>query len=74
MCIRDSNIIYNDIKEQLAKELLRWMTEQGDFLITHTMPLIKPTLHPLDRTSKWNKPDKKLLGTLKDEDYMEVHY
>jgi uncharacterized sulfatase len=69
-----NNTKYNDIKQQLAKELLRWMTEQGDFLITHTMPLIKPTLHPLDRTSKWNKPDKKLLGTLKDEDYMEVHY
>jgi hypothetical protein len=50
------------------------MTQQGDFLITNTMPLIKPTLHPLDRTSKWNKPDKALLGTLTDEDYMEVHY
>ena len=50
------------------------MTEQGDFLITHTIPLIKPTIHPLDRTSKCNKPNKKLLGTLKDEDYMEVHY
>lgn len=49
---------YNDIKEELAKELVQWMTQQGDFLITHTMPLIKPTLHPLDRTSKWNKPEK----------------
>lgn len=65
---------YNDIKEELAKELVQWMTQQGDFLITHTMPLIKPTLHPLDRTSKWNKPEKSLLGTLKDEDYMTVHY
>ena len=69
-----ANTKYNKIKEQLSKELLRWMTQQGDFLITHTMPLIKPTLHPLDRTSKWNKPDKTMLGTLKDEDYMEVHY
>ena len=65
---------YNDIKEELAKELVQWMTQQGDFLITHTMPLIKPTHHPLDRTSKWNKPEKSLLGTLKDEDYMTVHY
>ena len=69
-----SNTKFNKIKEELAKELVRWMTQQGDFLITHTMPLIKPTLHPLDRTSKWNKPDKALLGTLTDEDYMEVHY
>ena len=69
-----SNTKFNKIKEELAQELARWMTQQGDFLITHTMPLIKPTLHPLDRTSKWNKPDKALLGTLTDEDYMEVHY
>lgn len=69
-----SNTNFNKIKEELAQELVRWMTQQGDFLITHTMPLIKPTLHPLDRTSKWNKPDKALLGTLTDEDYIEVHY
>jgi uncharacterized sulfatase len=69
-----SNTKFNKIKEELAQELVRWMTQQDDFLITHTMPLIKPTLHPLDRTSKWNKPDKALLGTLTDEDYMEVHY
>ena len=33
----------------------RWMISQDDILITNKMPLIKPTLHPLDRNSKWNK-------------------
>jgi len=38
------------------------------------MPLIKPTLHQLDRQSKWNKPDATLIGSLTSKDYMPVHY
>jgi hypothetical protein len=50
------------------------MNEQGDFLLTHKMPLIKPTLHPLDRNSKWNKVTSDMLGTIDETDYMAVHY
>jgi uncharacterized sulfatase len=62
------------IKETLAKELTSWMVNQQDFLVSHKMPLITPTLHPLDRNSKWNKPESILIGTLSKEDYIELHY
>ena len=61
-------------KETLAKELTSWMVNQQDFLVSHKMPLIRPTLHPLDRNSKWNNPDSTLIGTLSEEDYIELHY
>ena len=50
------------------------MIEQGDFLITHKMPLIKPTFHPLDRVSNWNKIDSALESILDEKDYIPVHY
>ena len=69
-----SNKKYKNIKAELVKELFGWMKQQNDFLIYHTMPLIKPTLHPLDRPSKWNNLEKTLIGTLEDKDYMMAHY
>lgn len=65
---------YKNETKRLSEALESWMQTQNDFLLRHKMPLIKPTLHPLDRASKWNKVPNKLLGTLKDSDYMEVHY
>jgi hypothetical protein len=50
------------------------MLSQNDFLLTEKMPLIKPTLHPLDRVSKWNKVSKDLVGKLSESDYIPVHY
>ena len=65
---------YQKIKEKLEVKLHDWMVEQGDFLITHKMPLIKPTFHPLDRISKFNKINPSLEGTLESKDYIPVHY
>ena len=38
------------------------------------MPLIKPTLHPLDRVSNWNKVASDLEGKLNESDYLTSHY
>ncbi|CAI8300724.1 MAG: Choline-sulfatase [Flavobacteriales bacterium] len=65
---------YAVIKNQLENQLIHWMTQQNDFLIDNKMPLLKPTLHPIDRISKWNKPPKALVGSLKKEDYLSLHY
>tara|TARA_B100001057_G_scaffold470436_1_gene531759 strand:- start:1982 stop:2377 length:396 start_codon:yes stop_codon:yes gene_type:complete len=65
---------YQKQKEELSKELRKWMISQDDFLITDTMPLLKPTLHPLDSQSKWNSVSDKLEGKLKEEDYLKSHY
>jgi len=65
---------YKIEKQKLIKALNSWMAAQNDFLLTHKMPLLKPTLHPLDRNSKWNKVAKNLVGKLKDEDYLKLHY
>jgi uncharacterized sulfatase len=61
-------------KVVLSKELHKWMISQNDFLITDKMPLIKPTLHPLDRLSKWNDVSAGLEGRLTKEDYKSLHY
>ena len=72
------NLIKNNdlspIKEELSEALKQWMLSQNDFLLTEKMPLIKPTLHPLDRVSKWNKVSKDLVGKLSESDYIPVHY
>ena len=62
------------IKQELSSALNTWMISQDDFLLTHKMPLIKPTLHPLDRVSKWNKVEEDLEGKLIESDYIPVHY
>ena len=65
---------HQKIKTELEEKLKQWMIEQGDFLITHKMPLIKPTFHPLDRISKFNKIDASLQNILNEKDYISVHY
>ena len=50
------------------------MKSQSDFLLSERMPLIKPTLHPLDQASKWNKVSDKLNGKLTESDYTLLHY
>ena len=73
-----NNLIKNndlsEIKEELSEALKNWMLSQNDFLLTEKMPLIKPTLHPLDRVSKWNKVSKDLVGKISESDYTPVHY
>lgn len=65
---------FMDIKNRLSLALKNWMIAQDDFLIHEKMPLIKPTLHPLDRNSKWNKVSMDLVNKLNENDYTEAHY
>jgi uncharacterized sulfatase len=61
-------------KKKLSAVLRDWMINQNDILIQYKMPLIKPTLHPLDRSSKWNTPKKESEFTLSSTDYIPSHY
>ena len=70
--IKDS--VYNSQSESLRIELRRWMKSQNDFLITNKMPLLKPTLHPLDKDTQWTSVTKRLRNTIKDSDYLDLHY
>lgn len=66
---------YNAIKKKLIKELYRWMEDQEDFLVKENyMPLLKPVHNHLDRTSKFKTVPKELVNTLKEEDYLILHY
>ena len=62
------------IKQKLSAVLRDWMISQNDVLIQYKMPIIKPTLHPLDRPSKWNNPQKEFQSTLSSSDYIPSHY
>ncbi len=65
---------YEAIKSKLHDSLFEWMKEQGDFLAEEgRMPLLKPTLHPLDEKSKWNNLPESLENTLNQEDFYEGH-
>ena len=68
------NPAYQEIKQKLTGSLNNWMREQQDFMLSNTMPLIKPTLHPLDKISKWNEIDKSLINKLNQSDYISSHY
>ena len=68
------NTKYQKQKAALSKTLTTWMVLQNDFLITHKMPLLKPTLHPLDKNTKWTKVPQNLRGKLQDKDFIKLHY
>ena len=65
---------YLQVKNRLELALEKWMISQEDILISNKMPLIKPTLHPLDRNSKWNKVSLELENKLIENDYIKLHY
>ncbi len=69
-----NNPEYLEQKNRLLSALENWMITQNDFLIHQKMPLIKPTLHPLDRNSKWNKVDEDLVGKIDESSYIILHY
>ena len=50
------------------------MKAQEDFLLENPISILKPTLHPLDKNSKWNTVPQNLTGKLKNEDYIKLHY
>ena len=71
MCIRDR---YKKIRNRLSIALENWMKAQEDFLLENPISILKPTLHPLDKNSKWNTVPQNLTGKLKNEDYIKLHY
>ena len=75
---QDQNLINNpeflELKNRLSVALENWMITQDDFLLKQKMPLIKPTLHPLDRNSKWNNVSADLEHKLNESDYYLTHY
>ena len=49
---------YKKIRNRLSVALENWMKSQEDFLLDNPISVLKPTLHPLDKNSKWNNvPD-----------------
>lgn len=69
-----NNKKYKNERLQLSNALVTWMTAQNDFLLMDTMPLLKPTLHPLDKNTKWTKVPNELEGKLTAKDYIKIHY
>ena len=65
---------YKKIRNRLSVALENWMKSQEDFLLDDPISVLKPTLHPLDKTSKWNNVPNDLIGKLNDEDYVKLHY
>ena len=65
---------YKKIRNTLSVALENWMKSQEDFLLDDPISVLKPTLHPLDKTSKWNNVPNDLIGKLNDEDYVKLHY
>ena len=65
---------YKKIRKRLTIALVDWMKSQGDFLLNNPIAILKPTLHPLDKNSNWNKVPEDLLNKLSDDDYIKLHY
>ena len=65
---------YKKIRNTLSVALENWMKSQEDFLLDNPISVLKPTLHPLDKNSKWNNVPDYLIGKLNDDDYVKLHY
>ncbi|MDX1283368.1 MAG: sulfatase [Draconibacterium sp.] len=69
------NADYIEEKERLSKELDRWMKKQDDILCKENyIPIHKPQKHRLDENSQWKSVPDELVNTLKEEDYLKLHY
>lgn len=70
-----AKIEYRDVLEDLTSRLFDWMRQQGDFIEPDKpVPLLKPTLHPLDKTTRFKTVPGNLEGKLKESDYLPAHY
>ena len=61
-------------RNRLSVALENWMKSQEDFLLDNPISVLKPTLHPLDKNSKWNNVPGDLIGKLNDDDFVKLHY
>ena len=61
--------------KRMRQRLHTLLQEQHDFVLEQPASiLLKPTLHPLDRSSAWKKVTPELEGQLSDRDYRPSHY
>ena len=65
---------YKKTRNILSVALENWMKSQEDFLLDNPISVLKPTLHPLDKNSKWNNVPDDLIGKLSDDDFVKLHY
>ena len=65
---------YKKTRNRLSVALENWMKSQEDFLLDNPISVLKPTLHPLDKNSKWNNVPGDLIGKLSDDDFVKLHY
>ena len=65
---------YKKTRNRLSVALENWMKSQEDFLLDNPISVLKPTLHPLDKNSKWNNVPDYLIGKLNDDDFVKLHY
>ena len=65
---------YKKTRNRLSVALENWMKSQEDFLLDNPISVLKPTLHPLDKNSKWNNVPGDLIGKLNDDDFVKLHY
>jgi uncharacterized sulfatase len=66
---------YSEIVENLTTRLFDWMLDQGDFIeLGKQIPLLKPTLHPLDKSTRFKIVPAHLEGKLREGDYLPAHY
>ena len=65
---------YKKTRNILSVALENWMKSQEDFLLDNPISVLKPTLHPLDKNSKWNNVPDDLIDKLNDDDFVKLHY
>ena len=65
---------YKKTRNRLSVALENWMKSQEDYLLDNPISVLKPTLHPLDKNSKWNNVPDDLIGKLNDDDFVKLHY
>jgi uncharacterized sulfatase len=66
---------HEETRNRLLLQLFEWMQQQGDFITPgQSLPLLKPTLHPLDKSTRFKKVPAGLEGKLDDGDYIPSHY
>lgn len=66
---------YKETLKRLHYDLLEQLRERGGFLVGESPEiLLKPTLHPLDETSRWKHVPSELESKLTSDDYIDAHY
>jgi uncharacterized sulfatase len=66
---------YKAIRNQLTTRLLEWMHAQNDFIeLGKPLPILKPNLHPLDKSTRFKDVPEHLEGKLNKSDYLPGHY